>query len=401
MKPKLHIMIFLSIILGIIAGYFLQENAVHLEFLGKIFIRLLRMVIVPLVFASLVVGIVSLGNIRNLGKLGAKTMVLFISTTLTATFTGLLLANIIKPGTGSDLNFKVEQIPEIVSSKNMSITSVLTEIVPTNIIEAMSSDNMLGIIFFSIVLGCVLTVVGERGKHISKSIEGLNEVMLKMIEWIMLLAPVGVFALIASLTGRIGFSAFKPLAVYMATVIIGLLLHTTVILLGAVKIYAKYSPLRFIKHMFPAIATAFSTDSSISTLPVTMDCLERNTGISKKVIGFVTPLGATMNMDGTALFQTVAVMFIAQVYGIDLSFSQQILIAITATLASIGAAGIPSAGLITMAIILKSVNVPLEGLGLILAVDRLLDMFRTTVNVFGDTCCAAIIAKSDGEELYK
>lgn len=399
MRVKLHTQIFISILLGLLVGFVLKEHARYLQVFGDIFIRLLRMVIVPLVFASLVMGVVSLGNIRSLGKLGAKTIAFFLVTTIFATLIGLILVNLFQPGANQLIQFQLTDIPQHLNHATLPLKIVLLDIIPSNIFQAMISESLLGVIFFAIAFGCALIVLGSRSEPIVSALASLNDVMLKLTEWIMLLAPLGVFSLMAALIGRTGFGAIKTLALYMFVVILGLAIHMFVVLLGFVALFAQLRPVRFFKQMFPAIATAFSTDSSIATLPVTMDCMERQVGISRKITGFVAPLGATLNMNGTALYLVVAAMFIAQVYHIPISFTQQIMILITAILAAVGTAGIPSASLIMMAIVLNTVNVPLEGIGLILAVDRILDMFRTVVNVFGDAICAAIIARSEGEEL--
>jgi Na+/H+-dicarboxylate symporter len=280
------------------------------------------------------------------------------------------------------------------------LVNFFNQVVPSNIFRAASADNqMLGVIFFSIFFGMALIYLGKKSDPVKSVIESLNSIILKMIDWIIQLAPIGVFALMATLVGEMGIEAFRSLGLYILVVILGLLFHATVVLSGALLFIAQYSPRELFRKMFPAIATAFTTDSSVATLPVTMDCLEQNVGVSKRTSGFVSPLGATMNMDGTALYEAVAAMFIAQVYGIDMNLTQQLMIAFTAIIASIGAAGIPSAGLITMIIVLRAVNLPLEGLGLLLAVDRILDMCRTTVNVIGDAVGAVIIAHLDGERL--
>lgn len=263
----------------------------------------------------------------------------------------------------------------------------------------MVNGQMLPLIFFSILVGCALNQIGKKGEGFTKFVDGLNEVMLRITHWIMLTSPVGVFSLIAVLIAETGFTAFKPLALYIFVVILGLSLHAIITLSGALFFLAKLSPISFVQKMFPAIATAFSTDSSLATLPVTIDSLEKRVGVSNKVSGFVAPLGATLNMDGTALYEAIAAIFIAQIYGIELSFLNQLIVCLTATLASIGAAGIPSAGLVTLIIVLRSVGLPIEGIGLILAVDRILDMCRTTVNVYGDSVGAAVIAKMEGERL--
>lgn len=400
LRFKLHFQIFLGIILGILAGILFRENIYYLAPIGDVFIRLLKMVIIPIIFASLIVGVMNLGSIQNLGRLGLKTFVYYLVTSLSSVTIGLIMVNMIKPGVGSTLTLQADSVDLSVTKTQFSFLDVFMQIVPENIMHSMVEEKMLGIIFFSIIFGCAMLAIDRKSKALNDVINSLNDVVLKITDWIMLLAPLGVFALTATIVGKTGFGAFKPLAFYMFTVLLALFIHVFFILIMALIFIGKYSPIKFIKHVFPALATAFSTDSSVATLPVTMECLEKNVGISKKVVGFVSPLGATINMDGTALYEAVAAMFIAQVYGIDLSITQQFVIMLTATLASIGAAGIPSAGLVTMVIVLRAVNLPLEGIGLLMAVDRVLDMCRTTVNVFGDACGAVIIARLEGENKF-
>ncbi len=399
MKLKIHTQIFIAIILGVVAGLLLGENAGHIKVVGDIFIRLLRMIIIPLILGSMVAGIISIGNIRNLGRIGLRTFVYYTATTLLAVGVGLVLVNLLKPGAGVELGAKVGF--EASAQATPSVVSIVTDIVPKNLFESMAQDKVLSIIFFSLILGVALSSVGEKAKPLAALFEALNAVCLKITDWIMRLAPVGVFALMAHTIGEMGLAVIKPLAMYMATVLLGLGIHACVTLPILLAIFGRCSPLKFIRHMFSAVATAFSTASSAATLPITMDCLEKKAGVSNKVASFVLPLGATVNMDGTALYEAVAAIFIAQAYGIDLTLWQQLIIMLTATLASIGAAAIPGAGLVTMVIVLKAVNLPLEGIGMILAVDRLLDMCRTAVNVWGDACGAAVVARLEGEELAK
>ncbi|RAP37195.1 dicarboxylate/amino acid:cation symporter [Candidatus Marinamargulisbacteria bacterium SCGC AAA071-K20] len=399
-KFKLHFQIFLGIVLGILAGILFRENVIYLAPIGDIFIRMLKMVIIPIIFASLIVGVMNLGSIQNLGRLGIKTFIYYVVTSISSVTIGLILVNIIKPGVGSTLSLTNSSVNLDVAATQFSFLQVFMEIVPENILNSMAQEKMLGVIFFSIVFGCAMLSIERKSASLHNMISALNNVVLKITDWIMLLAPLGVFALTAVIVGKTGFSAFKPLAFYMFTVVLALSVHVFFVLIMGLVFIGKYSPIKFLKNMFPSLATAFSTDSSVATLPVTMECLEKNVGVSKKVVGFVVPLGATINMDGTALYEAVAAMFIAQVYGIDLSITQQFVIMLTATLASIGAAGIPSAGLVTMVIVLRAVNLPLEGIGLLLAVDRILDMCRTTVNVFGDACGAVIIARLEGESKF-
>ena len=400
MKIKLHTKVFLGIVLGIFTGILLRENATVLKPVGDIFIHLLQMMTVPIVFTSLVVGVISLGSIQGLGRLGMKTLIYYISTTTLAILTGLIIVNLVKPGVGGAYMLPQSNILPQLPVSDSFLVNFFNQVVPSNIFRAASADNqMLGVIFFSVFFGMALIYLGKKSDPVKSVVESLNSIILKMIDWIIQLAPIGVFALMATLVGEMGIEAFRSLGLYILVVILGLLFHTTVVLSGALLFIAQYSPRELFRKMFPAIATAFTTDSSVATLPVTMDCLEQNVGVSKRTSGFVSPLGATMNMDGTALYEAVAAMFIAQVYGIDMNLTQQLMIAFTAIIASIGAAGIPSAGLITMIIVLRAVNLPLEGLGLLLAVDRILDMCRTTVNVIGDAVGAVIIAHLDGERL--
>ena len=366
MKLKVHTQILAAIVLGVLTGLALGEKTAHIKIVGDMFIRLLKMIIIPLILASMVSGIISLGDIRRLGRLGLKTFCYYMATTVLAVSVGLVLVNLTSPGVGVEMP---AEAAEVLSGKEpVSVVSIIENIVPENLLAAMATDKVLSIIFFSLILGVAISSVGEKGRPFVTFFESFNAIMMKITGWIMHLAPIGVFALMAHTIGTMGLSVVRPLAVYMATVILGLSIHGFVTLPILVGIFGKYSPVKLIKDVFSAVATAFSTASSAATLPITMDCLQENTGISNKVTSFVLPLGATVNMDGTALYEAVAAMFIAQAYGINLSIGQQLIIMTTATLASIGAAAIPSAGLVTMVIVLRAVNLPLEGIGMILAV---------------------------------
>ena len=397
LKLKVHSQILIAIVLGVVAGLLLGEEASHIKFIGDIFIRLLRMIIIPLILASMVAGIVSLGDVRKLGRIGARTFVYYTVTTVLAVLVGLILVNLMRPGVGVDIG--VEGSVDLAVREAPSVVSIVRDIVPENLLEAMAKDKVLSIIFFSLLLGVAISSIGEKGRPLVVFFGAFNGVMMKIAGWIMHLAPFGVFALMAYTIGAMGLGIVRPLVLYMATVALGLSIHAFVTLPALLWIFGRYSPLRFISDVFSAVATAFSTASSAATLPITMDCVEKNAGVSNKVASFVLPLGATVNMDGTALYEAVAAMFIAQAYGIDLTLWQQLIIMLTATLASIGAAAIPGAGLVTMVIVLRAVNLPLEGIGMILAVDRLLDMFRTSVNVWGDACGTAVVARLEGEQL--
>ena len=397
MKVKVHTQIFIAIVLGVIVGLALGERAGLIKIVGDIFIQLLKMIIIPLILASMVAGIVSLGDVRRLGRIGLKTFVYYMATTLLAVGVGLLLVNLMKPGVGVEMG--AEAAADLAERETPSIVSIIKDIIPENLFDAMAKDKVLSIIFFSLLLGIAISSTGEKARPLMVLFEGFNTVMMKITGWIMRLAPAGVFALMAYTIGTMGLSIVRPLAIYMVTVILGLSIHAVVILPVLLGIFGKYSPLKFIRDVFGAVATAFSTASSAATLPITMECVRENTGVSNKVASFVLPLGATVNMDGTALYEAVAAMFIAQAYGISIGIWQQLVIMLTATLASIGAAAIPGAGLVTMVIVLRAVNLPLEGIGMILAVDRILDMLRTAVNVWGDACGTAIVARLEGEEL--
>jgi Na+/H+-dicarboxylate symporter len=399
LKLKVHTQILIAIVLGVVVGILFGEKAAHIKIVGDLFIRLLKAIIIPLIMASMVAGIVSLGDVRKLGRIGLRTFIYYMATTTLAVGVGLILVNLMKPGVGVEIGTKTAS--DLSGGEVPSVLSIISDIIPANLFDAMAKDKVLSIIFFSLLLGVAISSIGEKGRPLVSLFEAFNSVMMKITNWIMRLAPFGVFALMAYTIGAMGLSVIKPLVVYMATVVIGLTIHACITLPVLLSAVGKYSPLKFIGDVFSAVATAFSTASSAATLPITMDCVQENTGISNKVASFVLPLGATVNMDGTALYEAVAAMFIAQAYGIDLSIGQQLVIMLTATLASIGAAAIPGAGLVTMVIVLKAVNLPLEGIGMILAVDRILDMLRTAVNVWGDACGAAVIANLEGEQLNK
>jgi Na+/H+-dicarboxylate symporter len=352
------------------------------------------MLIVPLILASMIMGVARVGDIRKLGGLGGKTFVFYIFTTFASVLVGLLLVNIVRPGVGApDLGGAV---PDVVRTQ-VTIGSILLNMIPANPVKAMAEMQILPIIVFSLLFGAVLTTMGDRGKPLKDMFESLEAAMMKLTDWIIRLAPYGVFALLAVVVAETGPGIFANLGKYMLTVVLGLAVHAVFTLPLLLKFVAGVSPKRYFGAVAPALTTAFSTASSSATLPLTLDCVEKRGRVPRRVSSFVLPLGATINMDGTALYESVAAVFIAQVYGIDLSFSQQIVIFVTATLAAIGAAGIPSAGLVTMAIVLKAVGLPLEGIGMILAVDRLLDMCRTSVNVWGDTVGCAVVARLSGE----
>lgn len=407
---KLHWKIIIGMVAGVVVGLVVNESSpvpgvVKTPFtvvftpligpVGQIFIKLLKMLIVPLIMASMITGVARVGDIRKLGGLGGKTFVFYIVTTFASVLVGLVLVNIVRPGAGAP--GVGGEVPEAVRTQ-VTIGAVLLNMVPANPVKAMAEMQILPLIVFSLLFGAVLTTMGSKGKPLVDLFGSLNDAMMKLTDWVIQLAPYGVFALLATVVVETGPGIFANLGKYMATVLLGLAVHAVVTLPLLLRLLGGANPKRYFEKVAPALTTAFSTASSSATLPLTLDCVETKAKVAPRVSSFVLPLGATINMDGTALYESVAAVFIAQVYGIDLTFGQQILIFLTATLAAIGAAGIPSAGLVTMAIVLKAVGLPLEGIGMILAVDRLLDMCRTTVNVWGDTVGCAVVARLMGEE---
>ena len=401
LKLKLHWQILIALVIAVIYGLFLTEYVSYVSWMGDLFLRALRMIIVPLILTSIISGVANIGDAHNLGRLGLKTFAYYITTSFFAIITGLVLVNIIQPGIGADLGLKSE-VPELAATSG-DLGDIIMRMVPTNIFDALASADMLAIIFFSILIGYFITRVNEKHKIMfTDFFNGGFEVMMKLTHFIIKFTPLGIIGLVAgvvaeqadNLTNLIG-----SLGLYMAAVLLGLIIHAFITLPLIIRFVAKVNPRLHARAMSVPLLTAFSTSSSSATLPLTLDAVENNSGVSNKVTSFVLPLGATVNMDGTALYECVAAMFIAQAYGIELSFLLQMVVVMTALLASIGAAGIPMAGLVMITVILSAVGLPLEGIGLILAVDRILDMCRTTVNVWSDSCGAVTIAKSEGETL--
>jgi len=396
-KLKLHWQILIALFLGVIVGSLFGERILWISFLGDIFLRLLKMIIIPLIIASIISGVTSVGSAKKLGKLGAKTFIYYISTSLLAIITGLILVNIVQPGVGADLG--LEEAPTGLSTIDSPV-DILYRLIPVNPVASMADGEILPIIFFCIFFGFFVTRLPESSRiRVTQLFETFFEIMMKMTGVIIRLAPIGVFGLMVKIVAKTGFSAFVPLLSYMSVVAGGLLIHALITLPLVLALVAKVNPLEFFRNMSDALTTAFSTSSSSATLPLTITSVEKKAGVSNKITSFVLPLGSTINMDGTALYECVAAIFIAQAYGIDLSFTQQIIVVMTALLASIGAAGIPMAGLVMMSIILNAVGLPLEGVGLIIAVDRVLDMMRTTVNVWSDSVGTITIAKTEGEKV--
>ncbi len=394
----LFVYIFIGLVLGVIYGVALPGYVKYVSWMGTLFMRLLKMIIVPLVLTSIVSGVANVGGADNLGRLGLKTITYYVLSSLAAITTGLFFVNIFKPGVGLDLNLK-EKITELPVSKPISQT--LIEIVPENIFKAFTEGNMLSIIFFAILFGFFITrISGKYSQQLKDFFNASFEAMMKLTQFIIKFTPAGVFGIIAKVvaeSGNLGALA-AGLGKYFVVVLAGLFFHAFVTLPLAVRFLGKVNPFKFMWAMSPALLTAFSTSSSGATLSLTMENIKNKVGVSNKIASFTLPLGATINMDGTALYELVAAMFIAQVYGIHLTLGQQIIAVFTALLASIGAAAIPMAGLVMLTIVMTTLGLPLEGVGLILAVDRFLDMFRTSVNVWSDSTAALIIARSEGEK---
>jgi Na+/H+-dicarboxylate symporter len=400
----LHFQIIIMLLAGGLFGYYFSPAVKYTNWIGEIFLRGLNMIIVPLILCSITTGVASVGSSGNLGRLGLKTMGYYVISTLVAIITGFLLVTTIKPGVGAELGF-VAPVEGIAAASD-SFGQTLIKIVPTNIIEALAQGEMLAIIFFAILFGFFITKIDKKPQQILMDVFNATlDVIMKVTLFIIKFTPIGVFSITAKVIAQqvqIGneiSEVISRLGLYFVTVLAGLFFHGLVTLPLCVKLLGRANPIRHFRNMATPLLTAFSTSSSNATLPLTMEAVEIEDGVSNKIASFTLPLGATINMNGTALYECVAVIFIAQAYGIDLTFGQQLIIVLTALLAAIGAAGIPMAGLVMMAVVLKAVGLPLEGIGLILAVDRFLDMFRTAINVYGDTCGAVIIAKSEGEKL--
>jgi len=409
--------IFVGMVAGIIVGLIVGDATItiagqqiglaSIKPVGDLFLRLIRMVVVPLVFASLLVGTASLGDPKKLGRIGIKTIGLYLVTTALAITIGLLIANTVQPGSRLPADTQQELMSvyeaeaagaEVSMRDRPSTVETLLEVVPTNPAASLAGGDMLQIIFFAMFMGVALTLVKnrERADQIIGFFDGVTDAMIVVVHIVMELAPYGVFALIAAVIAIYGVQVLFSLLVYSICVLVGLVVHMTLVYGTAVWLLGGMSPLFFFRGIREAQAIAFATSTSSGTLPVTMECAEKNLGVSEEIASFVLPLGSTVNMDGTALYQGVATVFIAQVFGIHLTLGQQLTIVLMATLASIGAAGVPGVGVITLAMVLETLGLPLAGIALILGVDRFLDMARTTINITGDSAVAVIVARSEG-----
>ncbi len=407
-KMTLTTKILISLVTGIIAGLllfslkdipFVEDYIIgfFLKLGGSVFIRAIKMLVVPLVFISLTVGSSAMGDVRKLGRIGIKTLSFYLFTTAIAITIALLLANIVNPGSG----LIIDNMAKVGTSTSQPkpFVDVLINIIPSNPISAMANGNMLQIIAFALLTGAGITILGDKVSKVKDLFDQANDLILEMVNLVMMMAPLGVFCLIATTFASLGYTAMLPLLKYILTTLAALLIHVLITYQGLLVGIVKMNPIVFIKKFFPAISVAFSTSSSGATIPVTLETVQEEFGVSKSTSSFTIPLGASINMDGTAIMQGVAVVFIASVYGVNLSMGDYITVILTATLASIGTAGVPGAGAIMLSMVLAQVGLPIEGIALIMGVDRIIDMNRTAVNVAGDAVCTLIIAKTEGEEL--
>jgi proton glutamate symport protein len=417
---QLYTKILIGLVAGVVVGAianmlglaWLQDALQRIEPIGTVFIRLIMMIVIPLIVASLIIGTASLGDIRKLGRLGGKTVAFYLCTTAAAVAMGLLVSNVVRPGARIDpatrdqiaSAFETDAASRVALAESRpTVVETLLNMVPSNPFRSAAEGELLPLIIFSIIFGAALSlVVRERREAVLLFFNGVNDAVMVIIDWIMRLAPYAVFALVGAIVSRFGLDLLRSLLVYTLVVAVGLALHLLITYMSILRFLGGMNPLVFARRVLEAPLVAFSTSSSSATLPVTMEVAQEKLGVSRETSSFVLPLGATINMDGTALYQAVAVMFIAQIYGIPLGIGEQLTIVLTATLASIGAAGVPSAGIITLIMVLNSVGLGAHtqtGIALILGVDRILDMLRTAVNVTGDLTASVVIARSEGEPL--
>lgn len=390
---KLWIKIFIALVLGIVVGAFLGPQAAYLKPVGQIFLRLISMIIVLLVLSSITVGITSINDPEKLSRVGLKSLFLYLATTLIAIGFGITLASVFKPG--ADLGFVASTVIE--TQEAPALTDLLLTVIPSNPIVSLVEGNVLQIIVFAIFLGLAINYAGPKGKPLLSVMESLADVMYRLTTIVMEFSPIGVFALMAWVAGSFGMAVLLPLFKFLALYYLACFLHMAIVYCGMLKFIAKLNPWPFFRGMGDAIMMAFSTCSSSATLPLTMQCAQENVGISRNIASFLLPLGATINMNGAALFQGMSAIFIAQAYGMDLSYYTIMIIVVTATMAAIGAAGIPGTGFIMLTVVFTSAGIPLEGLAILAGIDRVREMISTVLNVLGDTVCAVVVAKQEGE----
>ena len=398
--------IFMALIVGALLGvgihYFMPagylRDTIIIEgvfyVVGQGFIRLMQMLVVPLVFCSLICGSMAIGDTKTLGKVGIKTVLFYLFTTAVAVVIALATAYVINPGIGLDMD-AVQTSEVTATATDTSLVDTLLNIIPKNPVSSMASGDMLPIIVFALFVGIMLAKLGSKASTVANFFSEFNDVMMEMTMAVMKIAPIGVFCLIARTFANLGFSAFKPMIKYMGSVTIALFIQCFVIYQILLFVFTRLNPMKFIKKFAPVMGFAFSTATSNATIPMSIDTLHKKMGVSKQISSFTIPLGATVNMDGTSIMQGVAVVFIAQAYGIDLKPANLATVVVTATLASIGTAGVPSVGLVTLSMVLASVGLPVEGIALIMGIDRILDMMRTAVNITGDAVCTTIIAEQE------
>ena len=405
MKLALHWQILIAIVLGIVFGVLFYPYIGYVSWMGTLFLRLLNMLVLPLIFCSIISAIGNLPDGEALKRMGFKTIGFYAGTTLLAILTGMVFVTILRPGVGLEMPTNLEEI-QTIQAQQKSFVELLMNMVPNNVVEDMSKGNMLPVIFFAFLAGTLIhSIPSSNAQTLKHFFRSCFELMMQMTLLVVRLAPLGVFGLIAVQCAKYAgdsdklIQAASSLGMFMVTSFLGMGFHFFITLSIILVVFAKVNPIRHMVNMLPSLLTAFSTATSNATIPISMECLEKNCGVSRQTSGFVIPLGATLNMNGTALYECVIVIFLSQAYGLPLSLSDQVIMVTLVMLAAAGTAGIPMASFVMTAIALRAVGLPLEGLGVILAIDRILDMTRTTVNIYGDTCCAVYIARSEGEEL--
>ncbi|MFJ7934729.1 dicarboxylate/amino acid:cation symporter [Sporosarcina sp. NPDC096371] len=399
MKFNLVTQIFFAFVLAIILGSIFGSSIDFLKPFGELFLRLIKFIIAPLILSTLVVGVAGTSDPKQLGKMGVKTVVYYLATTAVAIVIGLLVAFAIAPGKGVTIATEGLSIPEAATQEPQSAITTLLNIIPENPFTSLAAGNILQIIFFALFIGLAITLIGEKAQPVYRFFEGFAEVMYKITGIVMKVAPIGVLGLLAPVVGQYGLSVLLPLVKLILAVFIACILHAVIVYSTAVKTWGRMSPIKFFKGISPAALVAFSTASSSGTLPLTIKNTNENLGVPNRISSFVLPLGATVNMDGTAIYQGVAVVFIAQFYQLNLSFMELLTVVLITILASIGTAGVPGAGMIMLAMVLTSVNMPLEGIALIAGIDRILDMMRTTVNIVGDASAAVVVAGTEKDRI--
>lgn len=411
-KLGLTTVIFIALIAGAVTGTIINNFFMHIDVVNKVivegifyvigqgFISLMKMLVVPLVFCSIVCGAASIGDTKTLGKVGVRTIIFYICTTMLAVAVALSVASLINPGLGLDMS-AVENVKTTIDSSatntDLSLVDTILNIIPTNPIASLANGEMMQIIVFALIVGIILAKLKDKAQLVSNFFQQGNDIMMEMTMMIMKIAPIGVFCLVGRTFSELGFSAMVPMFKYMITVVLALAIQCYGVYMIMLRVFAGLNPFKFAKKFFPVQAFAFSTATSNATIPLNIDTLEEKVGVSRKISGFTIPLGATINMDGTSIMQGVAVVFVAQAFGIHLDPADYLTVIATATLASIGTAGVPSVGLVTLAMVFDSVGLPVSGIGLIMGIDRILDMLRTAVNITGDAVCTTIVAKQNKE----